>query len=160
MKDGRTTKTPHSDKIEVPIVIVLKGEIQMDDQKQEVTEVRETNARDGSADVRRQAVTRSETVPRNVVGRRVVYYIGDALLALLVVRFLLQLFGAAQGNAFVDFVYALSGVFVWPFYGIFGEPSYGSSHFETSTLVAIVIYGLLMVGIARLFTIKTPSSEI
>lgn len=132
----------------------------MDDQKQEVTEVRETNVTDGPTNVQRQAVTRSESVPGSVLGRRVVYYIGGILLALLIVRFLLQLFGAAQGNAFVDFIYALSGIFVWPFYGIFGEPTYGASHFETSTLVAIVVYGLLTVGIGRLFTLNTPAREI
>ena len=132
----------------------------MDDKKQEVTEVRETNVTDGPTNVQRQAVTRSQSVPGNVLGRRVVYYIGGILLALLIVRFLLQLFGAAQGNAFVDFIYSLSGIFVWPFYGIFGEPTYGASHFETSTLVAIVVYGLLTVGIGRLFTLNTPSDEV
>lgn len=131
----------------------------MDDQKQEV-EVRETNVTDGPTTVQRQAVTRSESVPGSVLARRVVYYIGGIIIALLAVRFLLQLFGAAQGNAFVDFIYALSSIFVWPFYGIFGEPTYGASQFETSTLVAIVVYGLLTIGIGRLFTLNTPASEV
>lgn len=132
----------------------------MDDKQQEVTEVRETNAIDNGTTVRRQAVARSQTVSSGVFARRVVYYIGGIIIALLVVRFLLQLFGAVQGSAFVDFVYALSGIFVWPFYGIFGEPSYGASHFETSALVAIVVYGLLTVGIGRLFTLNTPPHQI
>ena len=72
---------------------------------------------------------------------------------------LLLLFGAAQGNGFVDFVYGLSGVFVWPFNGIFGEPSYGASILDSSTLVAIVVYGLLTIGIGKLFTLNRPADE-
>lgn len=134
----------------------------MDDsnKQQEVTEVRETNVQDGPTNVQRQAVTRSETVPSSVLARRVIYYIGGALIALLVARFLLLLFGAAQGNAFVDFIYSLSGVFVWPFNGIFGEPSYGASLFDSSTLVAIIVYGLLTIGIAKLFTLNRPADQV
>lgn len=120
----------------------------MDEEKQ-VTEVRETEG-DG---VRRRSVATSTSVPPSVVSQRVVYYIGGAIIALLVVRFLFQLLGAAEGSPFVDFIYSLSAVFVWPFSGIFGEPTYGFSHFDSATLVAIVIYGLVTVGIAKLFTL-------
>ena len=94
------------------------------------------------------------------MARRIVYYIGGAIIALLVVRFVLALLGAAQGNPFVDFIYGLSSIFVWPFYGIFGEPTYGSSQFESSTVVAIVVYALLTVGIGRLFTLGSRDSSV
>jgi len=132
----------------------------MDEEQKEVTEVRETNVQNGPTNVQRQAVTRSQSVPSGVLARRVVYYIGGALLALLVVRFLLLLFGAAQGSAFVDFVYSLSGIFVWPFNGIFGEPIFGASLFDSSTLVAIVVYGLLTIGIGKLFTLNRTTAEV
>ena len=130
------------------------------DEKHEVTEVRETNVQDGPTNVQRQAVTHAESAPSGVLARRVVYYIGGVIVALLAVRFLLQLLGAAEGNAFVDFIYGLSAIFVWPFYGIFGEPTYGASQFETSTLVAIIVYGLLTIGIGKLFTLNRPSAEV
>jgi len=132
----------------------------MDEEQKEVTEVRETNVQDGLTNVQRQAVTHTQSVPGGVMARRVIYYIGGALLALLTLRFLLLLFGASQGSAFVDFIYSVSGVFVWPFNGIFGEPSYGASLFDSSTLVAIVVYGLLIIGIGKLFTLNRSSAEV
>ncbi len=88
-----------------------------------------------------------------VVSARIVYYIGGVIIGLLALRFILALLGAAQGNPFVDFVYALSGVFVMPFYGIFGEPTYGASQLETSTLVAMLMYALITAAVARLLTL-------
>lgn len=132
----------------------------MAEREQQVTEVRQTTATDGAANVQRETVTRDTAVSGNVVAKRVVYYLGGALIALLALRFLLALLGAAEGNAFVDFIYGLSGVFVMPFYGIFGEPTYGVSQLETSTLVAIVVYALLTVGVGRLFTLGSRRQDV
>jgi len=126
----------------------------------QTTEVRETNERVGDTNVQRQSVAKRTEVSGVVVAQRVVYYIGGVIIALVFVRLLLQLLGANQGSDFVGFIYALSGVFVAPFYGIFGEPTFGQSHFETSALVAIVVYALLTVGIAKLLTISRPQDEI
>lgn len=108
---------------------------------------------------RQTTEVRKTNVSGVVIVQRIIYYVGGVILALLFVRLLLQLFGASQASGFVDFVYGVSGVFVAPFYGIFGEPTFGTSHFETSTLVAIVIYGLITVGIAKLITITRPREE-
>lgn len=126
----------------------------------QTTEVRETNERVGDTNVQRQSVAKRTEVSGVVVAQRVVYYIGGVIIALVFVRLLLQLLGANQGSDFVGFIYALSGVFVAPFYGIFGEPTFGQSHFETSALVAIVVYALLTVGITKLLTISRPQDEI
>lgn len=101
-----------------------------------------------------QMTGRAPKAPSNVVAQRVVYYIGGVIIAFLALRFILQLLAANQGNFFVDLVYGVSGFFVVPFWGIFGEPTYGQSQFETSTLVAMIVYALLTVGIAKLFTLK------
>lgn len=127
----------------------------MDNKEQEVTEVRQTNEQVGGTNVTRESVATTHAVPSSVLAQRIVYYIGGIILSLLALRFILALLGAAQGNGFVDFVYGLSAVFVAPFFGIFGEPSYGASQLETSTLVAFIVYGLLTVGIAKLFTLGT-----
>lgn len=103
---------------------------------------------------------RDNRAPSSVVARNVVYYIGGAIVSILAIRFLLQLLGANEGNAFVDLVFALSSIFLWPFYGIFGNPSYGQVQFETSTLFAMLIYGLLTVGIANLFSLRSRRTEV
>ncbi|MBC7746445.1 YggT family protein [Pedobacter sp.] len=131
----------------------------MDDKDQQVTEVRQTNEQVGNTNISRESVSTTREVPGVVVAQRVVYYLGGALLALLGLRFLLALLGAAEGSGFVDFIYGLSAVFVAPFFGIFGEPTYGASQLETSTLVAIIVYALLTVGIAKLFTIGSNRTE-
>jgi hypothetical protein len=100
----------------------------------------------------------TETPSSAVIGARIVYYVGGLIVALLGLRFVLALLGAAQGNAFVDTVYGTSGLFVMPFYGIFGEPVYGQSQLETSTLVAMLVYSLITTGIARLFTIGSRNA--
>ncbi len=131
----------------------------MDDNKQ-TTEVRESTEQVGDTKVTRQSVAEHSDVPGTVMAKRVVYYIGGAIIALLALRFVLALLGAAEGNGFVDFVYGLSSVFVSPFFGIFGEPTYGASQLETSTLVAIIVYALLTVGIGKLFTLGTSRAEV
>lgn len=102
----------------------------------------------------RQVVTDRTTAPGSIMAARVVWYITGVIIALLALRLILQLLGANEGNAFVDLVYGLSGVFAAPFFGMFSyEPSYGVSYFEVSTFVAILIYALIGWGLARLFTI-------
>lgn len=127
---------------------------------EQTTEVRETNTQVGDTNVSREQVRRETHVSGAVVAQRVIYYLAGIIVSLLLLRFIFQLLGAAEGNAFVDFIYGLSGIFVAPFYGIFGEPTFGQSQFETSTLVAIIIYALVAVGIAKLLTLSRPRDEI
>lgn len=128
--------------------------------EQQVTEVRQTNEQIGNTNVTRESVATAHEVPGNVKAARIVRFIGSAIVALLALRFILALLGAAEGNAFVDFVYGLSAVFVAPFFGIFGEPTYGASQLETSTLVAMAVYALLAEGIARLLTLNSPRNNV
>lgn len=116
--------------------------------------VRQDRVIDDATDDRNIAVERS-TVPAGVFAARVVWYITGVIVALLVLRLILQLLGANQGNPFVDLVYGISGFFAWPFFGMFSyTPSYGVSYFEVSTLVAIVIYTLIGWGLANLFLLN------
>ena len=73
---------------------------------------------------------------------------------------MLLLLGANRGADFTDFIYTMSAPFVAPFVGIFGEPTYGQSVFEVSSLLAIVIYALIGLGIAKLLTLARPQDEI
>lgn len=123
-------------------------------EEQQSTEVRRETTRQGNETLQREEVHTRQAVPGAVLGQRIVYYIGGAILVLLTVRFLLLLLGASRASDFVDFIYSLSSVFVAPFNGIFDEPVYGNSVFDSATLVAMLVYAILMVGIAKLFTLN------
>lgn len=125
-----------------------------EDQNKQTTEVRDTNEQLGNTNVQRQSVTTTTKADDRVVARRIVYYVTGVIVTLLVFRIVLLLLAANQGTWFVDFMYAVSGFFAAPFFGIFSyEPVYGQSVFETSSLVAMAVYALLGMGIAKLFTI-------
>jgi len=130
------------------------------EEDRQTTEVRKSNEQVGNTNVQRQSIEKKTAVSGVVIAQRIIYYVGGVIVALLLVRLLLQLLGANPGSDFVGFIYALSGIFVAPFFGIFGEPTFGQSHFETSTLVAVIIYALLTVGIAKLITLTRPHEEI
>ena len=124
------------------------------------TEIRETNEQVGNTTVQRQSVEKKTTVSGVIIAQRVIYYVGGVIVALLALRFLLQLLGANQDSGFVEFVYGLTAVFVAPFFGIFGEPTFGQSHFETSTVIAVVVYSLITIGIAKLISLSRPHEEV
>jgi K+-sensing histidine kinase KdpD len=125
-----------------------------EEQDQQTTEVRSTNKQQGDTTIRRESVTTAIKVDAGVIARRIVYYFVGVITALLALRIVLLLLAANEGSAFVDFIYALSGLFAMPFYGMFNyQPSYGQSVFELSSIVAIVVYLLVGVGIAKLFSL-------
>ncbi len=130
------------------------------DKNQKTTEVRETNKVQGDTNVTRQTVATSESVNERIILQRIIYYFAGVIIALLTIRIILQLLGANQTAPFVEFMYNLSGVFAWPFYGIFSyEPTFGRSVFEISSLVAIIVYALVAMGLARLTTLTSSDDD-
>lgn len=92
---------------------------------------------------------------------RVIYWVGGILLTLLAIRFLLSLLGANKGNGFADFIYSASHPFVSPFFGLFNyQEQFGRSRFEFETLIAMVVYGAIMVLLARLVTIGSRRHDV
>lgn len=84
----------------------------------------------------------------------VLYILGSAITALLLLRFVLQVLGANPLTEFVQFVYNTSDPLLAPFAGIFGEyrPKTGAvvqSVFDLSALVAALVYSLVIGLIAR-----------
>jgi uncharacterized membrane protein len=80
----------------------------------------------------------------------IVYFALAVLEVILLLRFLFRLLGANEGSSFVMFLYNLSHVFVGPFNGIFNDQALGRSVFETSTIVAMIVYALIAWGIVSL----------
>lgn len=81
---------------------------------------------------------------------RIIYFVLAVLEVIMGLRFIFRLLGANEGNSFVLFLYNLSHVFVGPFNGIFNDQALGRSVFETSTLIAMVIYALIAWGLVSL----------
>ena len=127
---------------------------------EQTTEVRETTTQPGGVQVNRHDVTRSAQTSGLIIVQRFIWFVVGVINVLLAIRFALLLLGANQSAGFVDFIYGITGIFVAPFIGIFGEPTYGRFMFEWSSLLAIVVYSLIAWGIVKLLTLTRPREEI
>lgn len=133
----------------------------MADQQTVTREVRTDEDMVDGRSVERQTVSQTATAPASTVAQRVVWYVTGIIVALLAIRVVLLLLGANTGNAFVDLVYSLSGIFAVPFYGIFSyQPSYGISTLELSSLVAMGVYALIGWALAKLFTLGSNRADV
>jgi len=92
-----------------------------------------------------------------------VYYLFGALDTLLAFRVVLKLLGASTASYFVNFIYSLSRIFIMPFEGIFRkgftEGLETTSVIEPSTLIAIIVYAILAVGIVKLIRIGSGEEQ-
>ncbi|NCT55798.1 YggT family protein [bacterium] len=84
----------------------------------------------------------------------IIYYVFGVLEVLLAFRLILKLTGASMGSAFVKLIYALTGIFTFPFQGMFRNgfaPGVETtSVFEPSTFVAIIVYVVIAFGLVKL----------
>lgn len=92
-----------------------------------------------------------------------VYYFFGALETLLVFRLILKIAGAGLNSWFVSIIYIISRFFIMPFEGIFrrsvAQGIETTSVFEPSTLVAIIVYAVLAVGIVKLIRISSREEQ-
>lgn len=131
----------------------------MQEERQQ-TEVRESKTQVGDTMVDKQVVSQKTQTSGAVIAQRIVWFIVGAIATIIALRFVLLLLGANEGAGFTSFVYGLSSVFVAPFAGIFTQPVYGTAVFDFSSLLAIVIYLLIGLGIAKLLTLGRPRDEV
>lgn len=92
-----------------------------------------------------------------------IYFIFGALEILLIFRLILRLTGANGYSAFVGFIYGVTGIFVVPFQGIFqqatGQGAVTTAVLEPATIVAIVVYAVLAIGIVKLLRILSGKKQ-
>jgi hypothetical protein len=87
--------------------------------------------------------------PRQTSSRRIrrgILFAANLIAILIAIRIVLALLGANPESIFAAVIYTITGVFTFPFQGLFGAwvpPAYGVTVFEASSLVAIAIYYLL-----------------
>ncbi len=97
----------------------------------------------------------SEEGRYNFRAAAVVGFIVGVVDIVIAARFLGKLLGASAQSAFVNFIYGLSAPLVAPFQGIFGDGGSKANSFETSDLVAIVVYAVIGWGLVMLIRIIT-----
>ena len=88
-----------------------------------------------------------------------------ALELFFLLRFVLELIGADPQNPFAEFLYSLTGFFLYPFLGIVPNTHLGTkgiAFIDWSTLIGMAVYGIVYL-ILRLFlrtTISRPEEPI
>ncbi len=97
-------------------------------------------------------------------GTQIVWYILGILEALLAFRFVLKLLGANSAAGFTSFIYNVTYPFAAPFLNVFKITKVEGSVFEWTTLLAMLVYWLLAMAIARMFvmgkTVSTPEAAV
>jgi uncharacterized protein YggT (Ycf19 family) len=72
------------------------------------------------------------------------------LEGLLALRFVLKLIAANPESPIANFIYAITNLFLLPFTGLTATPSAGGMVLELSTMIAMVVYGLIAWAIERI----------
>ncbi len=98
----------------------------------------------------------TEVVSRFSPARRAyetIYVIFAIIVGAIFIRVLLKVLGANTAVAFTQFMYGVTDPLLAPFRGVL--PTFGSGRMilETSSLFAILIYGLVGIALARLVAI-------
>ncbi len=91
-------------------------------------------------------------------GAQIVWYVLTVVEALLAIRFALKLLQANPGAVFTDLIYTLSGVFTFPFVSVFSNARIEDSVFEWTTLLAMLVYWLIALGIIKFFIMSKSVS--
>lgn len=81
---------------------------------------------------------------------QLIWLILGILEGLLALRFILKLIAANPASPIAAFIYSLTNIFLLPFAGLTATPSAGGMVLELSTLIAMVVYGLIAWAIERI----------
>jgi len=85
--------------------------------------------------------------------QRIIYYVFGVVEAFIAIRFILRMLNANPASAFTQIVYNISWVFVFPFNGVVPNTASGGYVFEWFSLIAIIVYALASVALARLLAL-------
>ncbi len=97
-------------------------------------------------------------------GTQIVWYILGLIEILLAFRFVLKLLGANPAAGFTSFIYQTTYIFASPFLSVFRITYVEGRIFEWTTLLAMLVYWIIAIGIIRLFvmgkTVSTPEAAV
>ena len=133
-----TPLTNHSD----PRVEIHEEIVQVDgpapvDRRERVEVTREQGIE------RRERIVEDRGAARDMAIYRMtnlVWLLVGILEVTLILRLALKLIGANPMTPFVSFVYQVTDLFLWPFFGVVAEPASGAMVLEVSTLIAMFVY--------------------
>lgn len=96
-------------------------------------------------------------------GTQIVWYILGIIETLLAFRFVLKLLGANPAAGFAQFIYQVTYVFATPFLSVFQNTRIvAGSVFEWTTLLAMLVYWMIAIGVIKLFlmgrSVSTPEA--
>lgn len=89
---------------------------------------------------------------------QIIWFFGHVIAVLLALRFIFLLLGARL-TGIVLLIYNLTGILVLPFRGIFPSAESGISFFDTSAILAVVIYYLIVILITKLIALFSQDTE-
>ena len=97
-------------------------------------------------------------------GTQIVWYILGIIEVILAFRFVLKLLGANPNAGFTSFIYGITHIFAAPFLSVFNISKVSGSVFEWTTILAMLVYWVLAIGIIKLFlmgkTVSTPEAAV
>jgi uncharacterized protein YggT (Ycf19 family) len=102
------------------------------------------------------AASETEVVSRFSPARRayeVIYLVFAVIVGAIIIRVVLKVLGANTAVAFTHFMYGVTDPLLAPFRGILPDFVSGRTIFESAALIAILIYGLIGLALARLLAI-------
>lgn len=95
-------------------------------------------------------------------GTQVVWYILGIIEALMAFRFVLKLLGANPSAGFSSFIYTVTQPFASPFLNVFRISRVEGSVVEWTTLLAMLVYWLVALGLIKLLfmgkDVSTPEA--
>jgi uncharacterized protein YggT (Ycf19 family) len=115
-------------------------------------------AQEGDTRIVREKTSTTSSAENRLTVINGIWLLTSILEILLAFRFVLKLLGANPNSGFVEFVYSVSSPFTAPFRGIFSTPTtegdVTTSVFETSTIVAMIVYAIIAWGLVKLATLN------
>ncbi len=102
-----------------------------------------------------QPIAAVEPATHNYRAVQVVWFLTSLITTLIGIRFVLKLLGASLQSGFVTFIYSLTDGLVAPFRAIFPAASGQVSTVDIASLVAIVVYALVGLGVVSVVKLIT-----
>ena len=97
-------------------------------------------------------------------GTQIVWYILGLIEILLLFRFILKFLGANPLAGFTSFIYGATYIFAAPFLNVFRLTRVEGSIFEWTTILAMLVYWIVAMGIVKLLvmgkTVSTPEAAV
>lgn len=97
-------------------------------------------------------------------GTQIVWYVLGLIEVLLTFRFVLKFLGANASAGFTSFIYGVTQIFAAPFLNVFRITQVEGNIFEWTTLLAMLVYWMLALGVVKLFlmgkTVSTPEAAV